>query len=260
MNDMDALLTARQLQDLLQVDRITIYRMLNDGRLQGFKVGGQWRFSRQAIEQWLRAQQASLEVASIPQRDDELHPSPENLPLGCMQAIQSVFAEALGVGTITTAVDGTPLTTISQSCKFCNLILGAEAGRRRCINAWRAAAATAEEPFPHITTCHAGLNYVWGRIEIRGEFVAATHAGQFLSRQAEDNDWSRRITELSEATGVGAGQLRAALALVPRLDRHRHEQVAVLLRRVTETFSEIGDERLSLLGRLQRIAEMTQYP
>ena len=50
---MDALLTVRHLQDLLQVDRITIYRMLDDGRLRGFKVGGQWRFSRQAIEGWL---------------------------------------------------------------------------------------------------------------------------------------------------------------------------------------------------------------
>ena len=50
---MDDLLTTRQLQDLLQVDRITIYRMLHDGRLRGFKVGGQWRFSRTAIRSWI---------------------------------------------------------------------------------------------------------------------------------------------------------------------------------------------------------------
>lgn len=47
---MDDLLTTRQLQDLLRVDRITIYRMLNDGRLRGFKVGGQWRFSPREVE------------------------------------------------------------------------------------------------------------------------------------------------------------------------------------------------------------------
>ena len=61
MNDRDTLLTARQLQELLQVDRITIYRMLSDGRLEGFKVGGQWRFSRQAIQGWLKEQQANPE-------------------------------------------------------------------------------------------------------------------------------------------------------------------------------------------------------
>jgi excisionase family DNA binding protein len=49
----DDLLTTRRLQELLRVDRITIYRMLNDGRLRGFKVGGQWRFSRRKIEAWL---------------------------------------------------------------------------------------------------------------------------------------------------------------------------------------------------------------
>ena len=47
---MDDLLTTRQLTDLLQLDRTTIYRMLNDGRLPAVRVGGQWRFSRQAIE------------------------------------------------------------------------------------------------------------------------------------------------------------------------------------------------------------------
>ena len=64
---------------------------------------------------------------------------------------------------------------------------------------------------------------------------------------------------MSAATGLDAGRLRAALASVPVLDRDRQEQVPRLLGRVAETFSEIGEERLNLLGRLQRIAEMTQY-
>jgi hypothetical protein len=37
MDATDALLATRQLQELLQVDRITICRMLDDGRLEGFK-------------------------------------------------------------------------------------------------------------------------------------------------------------------------------------------------------------------------------
>lgn len=58
----------------------------------------------------------------------------------------------------------------------------------------------------------------------------------------------------------GRRRLRRALASVSLLDRDKQKQVPRLLRRVTETFSEIGDERLSLLGRLLSIAEMTQYP
>jgi ligand-binding sensor protein len=156
-------------------------------------------------------------------------------------------------------MDGTPLTTISNSCAFCTLILSTEAGRQRCINAWREAAAAPQDTPPQMTMCHAGLYYVWGRIEIRGKSVAATHAGQLLDRPPEGGGWSRRIAELSAATGLEAGRLRDALASVPDLDRDKQELVPRLLRRVAETFSEMGEERLNLLGRLQRIAEMSQY-
>ena len=259
MNDMDTLLTARQLQDLLQVDRITIYRMLSDGRLQGFKVGGQWRFSRQAIELWLQEQQANLAVTEPSTRADEVRPSPESLPLNCIQAIQAIFAEALGVGTITTTLNGVPLTTISNSCEFCDLILGTQAGHLLCSGSWREAGARPQETTPRIATCHAGLNYVWGRITVQGECVAVTHAGQFLNQPPAEDGPSERLLELSAACGLDLGELREALASVPVLDREKQAQVPRLLQRVTETFSEIGEERLSFLGRLQRIAEMTQY-
>ena len=259
MDGMDSLLTTRQLQDLLQVDRITIYRMLNDGRLEGFKVGGQWRFSRHAIERWLQDQQARLAVTGPSLAAGELSPSTDSLPLSCIQAIQGIFAEAMGVGTVTTAADGTPLTTISNSCDFCNLILRTESGQRRCENSWRAAATGSCETSPQIAICHAGLNYIWGPVSVKGVRVAATHAGQFLLRPPGDDGWSERIAELSAATGVQADRLRRSLASVPVLDSTRQEQIPRLLLRVVETFSEIGEERQNLLERLQSIAEMTQY-
>jgi excisionase family DNA binding protein len=140
MSDMDTLLTTKQLQELLQVDRITIYRMLQDGRLQGFKVGGQWRFSRQAIEHWLQEQRAAPSDTQPRGSADSQHPSAATLPISCIRAIQDVFAEALGIGTVTTAVDGTPLTPVAHSCAICTRILGTEAGRQRCVGSWQAAA------------------------------------------------------------------------------------------------------------------------
>lgn len=271
MNRMDTLLTVRQLQDLLQVDRITIYRMLSDGRLQGFKVGGQWRFSRQAIEDWLQQQQGCLEaarpsgttMADIPLRPspEALRPSPEALPLSCIQAVQDIFAQALGIAVITTAPDGTPLTSIANPCPFCTLIFGTRGGRQRCINSWRKAAE--EEPGASqvpgegspFATCHAGLCYAWSRIEVEGQLVAVVHAGQFLDRAPHQGD----LAELAAATGLETQELQAALALVPVLDRDRQERVVLLLPRVAATFAEIGTERLNLLGRLRRIAEISGY-
>jgi excisionase family DNA binding protein len=260
MSDMDTLLTTRQLQDMLQVDRITIYRMLNDGRLEGFKVGGQWRFSRQAIERWLREQRASLGVPEPPQVPDDLRPSPQALPLSCIEAIQDIFAEALGVAAVTTAVDGTPITPIANSCDFCNLILSTAPGKERCVNSWRAAAAQ-RKAASQLATCHAGLRYVWGRIEVQGEFVAAIHAGQFADQPlGDDAAWLGQSAGLSVAIGLPSHDLQEAMSSVRVLDESRQQQVPRLLQRVATTFSEIGEERLSLLGRLQRIAEITTYP
>jgi excisionase family DNA binding protein len=253
---MDALLTTRQLQDLLQVDRITIYRMLNDGRLQGFKVGGQWRFSRQTIERWLEERRGGAQELEPTQPADDVRPSADALPLSCVQTVQDVFAEALAVGMVTTTVDGIPVTPVSNCCEFCDLILHTGAGRQRCVDSWRAAAAEPAVASP-LVTCHAGLLYAQGRIEVRGQFVAVVDAGQFLDRVPEGDGWPARIRELAAATGLEAARLQDALKQVPVLSADRQRQVAYLLSRVAAALCEIGEERLGLLSRLQRIAEIT---
>lgn len=254
---MSALLTTRQLQGLLQVDRITIYRMLSDGRIHGFKVGGQWRFPRETIERWLQEQQTA--VGARISASETVRPSVEALPLPCVQAIQDIFAQALGVAAVTTAVDGTLLTPIANSCRFCNLILGTDTGRARCIASWRAAAARPGQT-PLLSLCHAGLRYVWARIEVQSEFVAAIHAGQFLTEPPVwDSNWEGSIAALAQATDLNAEDLWAALSEVAVLDEQRLRQVPLLVRQVAATFAEISEERLSLITRLRRISEITQF-
>jgi len=253
----NSLLTTRQLQDLLQVDRITIYRMLSDGRLHGFKVGGQWRFSREAIERWLQEQQASLEVPELPSLNGQLQASAQALSLSCIQAIQEIFAEALGVGAVTTDPDGRPITPVANTCEFCGLILDSQEGRKRCISSWQAAAATQGDTARPLV-CHAGLSYIWARIKVRGTFRAAIHAGQFLTHPplAEDG-WPDRLAVLSKVCGLRPRQLEKALDSVVVLDTERQDQISHMLQRVAQTFSEMGEERLNLLARLQRISEIS---
>ena len=40
----DKLLTTRELVDMLQLDRVTIYKMVKDGELPSLRVGGQWNW------------------------------------------------------------------------------------------------------------------------------------------------------------------------------------------------------------------------
>jgi excisionase family DNA binding protein len=47
------ILTVRQLASYLNMASVTIYRLAARGELPGTKVGGQWRFHKQAIDEWL---------------------------------------------------------------------------------------------------------------------------------------------------------------------------------------------------------------
>src|SRR6516225_2143078 len=53
-NDKARILTVSELSEYLHVHRTTIYRMLREGNLPGFRIGSDWRLSLDAIEQWQR--------------------------------------------------------------------------------------------------------------------------------------------------------------------------------------------------------------
>jgi excisionase family DNA binding protein len=51
-----AVLTIREVADLLKVDAKTVYRLVRGKRLPGFKVAGTWRFKNADIDQWIERQ------------------------------------------------------------------------------------------------------------------------------------------------------------------------------------------------------------
>jgi excisionase family DNA binding protein len=54
-------LTVREVSRYLRVHPSTIYRMLKQNRLPAFRVGSDWRFTVEAIDQWL----ASVEFCAL---------------------------------------------------------------------------------------------------------------------------------------------------------------------------------------------------
>lgn len=45
-------MTVKEVSDYLKVHPSTIYRQLKKGRLPAFKVGSDWRFNIESIDQW----------------------------------------------------------------------------------------------------------------------------------------------------------------------------------------------------------------
>ena len=239
------LLTAKQVQELLHVDRTTIYRMLKDGRLTGIKVGERWRFSEQEVDGLL---------SGASHLDDESLPiSADALPLHCMQPVQDVFAEIAEVGAVTANVNGRPLTRISNSCDFCKLIMGSEDGRQACIESWRKLAQSGNQT-PDFINCHAGLQYARARIEVGGELIAILVAGQFYVNSPEPEEETERLQALAKKYHIDLELLTRAAEQISVLDARKVPQISGWLERVAHTFEQISSERASLKYRLEQIS------
>ena len=52
----DEVLTLKEVASLLKIAERTTYMMVQRGNLPGFKVGGQWRFKRVDIDNWIEVQ------------------------------------------------------------------------------------------------------------------------------------------------------------------------------------------------------------
>ncbi|EFH89676.1 DNA binding domain protein, excisionase family [Ktedonobacter racemifer DSM 44963] len=50
----DDILDADEVAKLLKLNEQTVKRLANRGELPGFKIGGRWRFRREAIEEYIR--------------------------------------------------------------------------------------------------------------------------------------------------------------------------------------------------------------
>ncbi len=249
---MSEFLTTKQVQELLQVDRTTIYRMINDGRLVGVKVGQQWRFARMEI-------QTILEGGTSSEKEGQASVTPEILPTHCVQVIQDVFAEVAEVGAITTHLNGEPITQPSNCNRFCQLIRSTKSGEKACKASWQQLAAMPEINSEDFYTCHAGLQYSRAGIQVNENISSILIAGQFYIQAPDPDEEKSRIASLAGKHGILPAALFEASTALPVLDLRLQHKIGRWIRRVAHTFGDIGRERADLMGRLQKISEMSKF-
>src|SRR5271155_4087867 len=61
MTHQTKLVTVKELSNYLRVHPSTIYRLLKEGELPGFKLGSDWRFNVEAIHRWRADQGEEME-------------------------------------------------------------------------------------------------------------------------------------------------------------------------------------------------------
>lgn len=120
------LLSARQVQEILEVDTSTVYRMAGDGRLPAVKIGKQWRFPADSIDDLLIPQQPS-----------------DSVSLTLAASIASVTALALGVMMVVTDMKGNALIPVANPCRKFELESQNPAFVAECAAEWK---ELADEP------------------------------------------------------------------------------------------------------------------
>ena len=52
----DNIMTLREVAQYLGLHVMTVYKLTREGRVPAAKIGGQWRFKRDVLDEWLEAQ------------------------------------------------------------------------------------------------------------------------------------------------------------------------------------------------------------
>lgn len=251
MND---LLTTQQVKEILKVDRITIYRMLQDGRLKGVKIGQQWRFHLNEVER--------IVGLNLPAVESSPASSDSTFPTHCVQTIQNLFAEVSQISAVVIDMQGNPLTQISHPTELYQMLLSTTSGINACRISWQSFArdsiAVNGVLGSKFFTCHAGLHYIGAPIFEKNEQIGLFLAGQFYWQPPEPREEAERIRRLAAAHNLSLEELQGAARSIPVIDPSQHARVESWPFTAARAVQSILHERINFIDRLQQIANLTQ--
>ena len=193
-------LTARDVQELIRVDRSTIYRMAESGRLPAIKVGRQWRFPADAIDELLGG--------------TNRRSSGEPMRVG-MQYVADLFADLYRVMVIITDIEGNPLTEVSNPCGYFAAVSSEAAALDRCIEEWKAL-GTQYDFEPRLRPSHLGFLCTRAFIRVENELTGMVIAGGIAPA-----DWPPSPTEIetiARESRVPTDVVERSIADVHQLD------------------------------------------
>lgn len=254
---MTELLTTRQVQALLHVDRTTIYRMVENGELPALRVGKQWRFAREQVDAWLQTGGASGSSATLPVRaastDQPANPvagmaaPPDRaqlrdlLAMSSTQLIQDAFADALGVMIVITDMDGQPVTRISNASPFHSTLTARNAGAAgHCVVTWR---QLANEPALEPKWALNEMGLLCTRALIR---VGSELQGMVMLGGLAPEGWpppEEQIAALARQFGAETPVVAAQVHAIHRLDEAGMTKALRSVQRIADVFAHLIEDR-----------------
>ena len=239
------LLTTKQVQDIFQIDRSTIYRMAEDGRLAAVKVGRQWRFPSEQVH----ALMGGPTPEATPGTEDK--PLDTLIPTATAQAIADLAADLFNVMAVVTDMEGRALTTVANPCGYFTALF--EGKPDACAEGWRKLGQDVELE-PRFTPSHIGL--LCARSFIR---MGSTLAGMVIVGGVAPEEWppaDEAIHKIAEAAGVDSKVVAEHIDEVCWIDRPHQDWILRNLSRVSGLISRLADDHGRLVNKLETIASL----
>jgi excisionase family DNA binding protein len=229
------LLTTKDVQGLIKVDKSTIYRMAEAGRLPAIKVGRQWRFPADRLYDWLDHPGAQLGPSATALGD--------LITSDSMQALTSLLGELLGVMVVVTDMAGRPLTDVGNPCGLFAAAHSHPGVLERCISGWR---DMADDPDLEPQWKPTPLGFLCARTLVR---VGAQLKGMVMVGGLAPEDWPpapAEVERLAAGLEVPADLLSAHIGEVHRLNRDEQERLLRLLPRLGAFLSRLAADTESV--------------
>lgn len=249
------LLTTREVEQLIQLNRVTIYRLIREDDFPAVKVGGQWRFPRSGVEAWL-ARQTGPETLAPPLTDAPQTPAaldaslfhgPELAPL------LRAFARSTGLSIFVTDLAG---NTVAEcvACRhpFCALVHALPAGEQACIAAHYERIIDEDT---HLVTCAAGMRYIEAPVTINDRPLARVMMGPVMNGIPEAQLYDD-IGRFSTGINADRDALFAALDEIPAFSGEQVTILSRLLSQVISTMLGVAAQQRQMVARLQEIAAL----
>ncbi|MDJ0923777.1 MAG: helix-turn-helix domain-containing protein [Acidimicrobiia bacterium] len=247
------LLTTKQVQELFRVDRSTIYRMAEDGRLPAVKVGRQWRFPSDRVESLLGQSNGE----TVPSPRDASVPSEITLetvlPADTAQAVADLAADLFGVMAVVTDMNGQALTTVANPCGYFTAVFQGIYTADRCSEGWRRLGEEIDLE-PRFLPSHLG--FLCARSFIR---IGSKLAGMVIVGGVAPEDWppsDEEIANVAAETGSPDEVIREHVNEVYWIDAAHQDWIVRNLSRVSDLISHLADGHGRLVQRLETIAAL----
>jgi excisionase family DNA binding protein len=242
------LLTTKEVQALVNVDRSTIYRMAEDGRIPAVKVGRQWRFPADEIYAWLHGERTA--PTNREAGDGVGRPA---VPGASLQALADLMGSALGVMVIITDIEGRPLTRVANPCGMFRTASSTPDTLERCIEGWKEFGSD-PDLVPHFTSSHLGFLCARTFVREGSELTAMVIAGGI----APDR-WPPPIEEIrgiAAEVGIDPEELAEHADEVYRLDDEGKRRILDLLPKLGVLISQMSTDTARIQRRLDSIAAL----